>query len=168
MGNNNSKAFDSLTTKYLKIRRRLPNKLAIVAVNFFKRNFKVGGYVDTSFTKWKDSGKKNRKTLVNTGNLRRSIKKIYSSIKKVVVGVTGTIPYAQIHNEGGKIEITPKMRRNFWYMYGKTGDVKYKAMALTPKTHIDIPQRQFIGEDNKAIEIALDREIIRQFKTLKP
>lgn len=165
MVNKNSHKLDSLYTNYKKVRKGLTNKLAIVAVNFFKRNFRVGGFVDKPFKKWKDSGKKSGKTLVKTGNLRRSIKKIVANFKGFVVGVTGNIAYAKIHNEGGKIEITQKMRRQFWYMYGKTGEVKYKAMALTSKTHIEIPERKYIG-DSEAIEIALEREIKKQFKKL--
>lgn len=163
--NNNAGEFDSLRQQYLKLRRALPRKLATTAVNFFKRNFRVGGYVDTTFTKWKDSNN-GRSTMVKSGNLRRAIKKIYVRPNRIVVGVAGNIPYARIHNEGGKIAITPKMRRYFWGMFLQTNDEKYKWMALTKKTHIEIPQRQFIGEDNKAVEKTLEREIIRQMKKL--
>lgn len=165
--NNNAGELDALRTKYLKLRRALPRKLAITAVNFFKRNFRLGGYVDTTFTKWKDSHN-GRTTMVKTGNLRRAIKKIYVTANRIVVGVAKNIPYARIHNEGGTVPITPKMRRYFWAMYKKTGQDKYKWMAITKKTHIEIPKRQFIGDDNKAIEKTLERQIIKEFKTLRP
>jgi hypothetical protein len=76
--------------------------------------------------------------------------------------------YAAIHNNGGKIPVTPKMRKFFWAKYyeragnvtklksGKASASKrnvalssevqfYKNMALTKRAHITIPQRQFIG-----------------------
>lgn len=150
------------------MRQRLPNLIAITAVNFFKRNFKVGGFQDTPFKKWKEvkGNKSGRKPLVQSGNLRRGIKKIKVTQNKIIVGVAGNIPYAQIHNEGGKIPITPKMRRWAWYMFKKTNNELYKGIALTSKKHIEIPERKFIG-DSVALDKALERLIIKQMKTLE-
>lgn len=150
MNNDNSRAFESLTENYRQIRRRLPNKIATTAVNFFKRNFRVGGFQDTPFKKWKDpqklkkerKTKKGNTTLIESGNLRRGIKKISAKRNSIVVGISKNIPYAQIHNEGGKIP-----RKN-----GKT---------------TEMPQRQFIG-DSDAIETALNRTIIKELKKLQP
>lgn len=72
-----------------------------------------------------------------------------NSIHHTAVGnqveVSSPLPYANIHNEGGRIPITSKMRAFFWARYKETKDPIYKACALTKKTHIDIPQRQFTG-----------------------
>lgn len=165
--NDNTIIFLKLEQDYKRIRQRLPNQIAITAVNFFKRNFKVGGFVDRPFKKWKEVGGKNKrgKTLVKSGNLRRAIKKLRVTRNKVVVGINKNIPYAQIHNDGGKIPITPKMRRWAWYMFKKTNNELYKGIALTSKTHLDIPERKFIG-DSIALDITLQRMILKQLNTL--
>lgn len=161
MLNNNEEVLRQLQKDYSKFKTKLPRKVAITAVNFVKRNFQLGGFVDKPFQKWKKPLKKRGKTLVKTGNLRRSIKHISISPKRVVIG--SNLPYAEIHNDGGKIEITPKMRRYFWALFKKTAKLEFKAMALTKKTHIEIPKRQFIG-DSKALPIALNMMIIKELK----
>lgn len=161
MHNDNEAVLQRLEKSYLEFKRKLPRKVAVVAVNFYKRNFQVGGFVDKPFQKWKKPSKKGGNTLVKTGNLRRSVKQISVSPTRVVIG--SDMPYAKIHNEGGKIEITPKMRRYFWAMFKKTKDVKYKAMALTKQKHLTMPKRQFIG-DSHALPVALDRMIIKELK----
>lgn len=162
---NNSRQFNILLQEYNQLRNRLPNKIAITAVNFFKRNFKVGGFVDKPFQKWKKSQMNKRTTMVQSGNLRRAIKKLRVSRNRVVVGIGQHIPYAQIHNEGGQIPITPKMRRFFWAKFKETGKEHWKNMALTKKKHLEIPQRKFIG-DTKALEITIERMMIKELKTL--
>lgn len=94
--------------------------------------------------KWRDRKFGNRGTLlVATGRLRGSIK-----MKATGRSITfsSDTPYAGIHNEGGEIEVTKKMKRYFWYMYGQTGYEPYKAMAMKKiGSKIVIPKRQFIG-----------------------
>ena len=165
MRNRNTQKFVILEAKYKSLRRRLPNKIAITLVNFFKRNFKVGGFVDRPFKKWRKSrypGKRGT-TMVQSGKTRRDIKKLQVSPRKVVVGIGSHNKYAEIHNTGGKIPITPKMRRFFWAKYYETENEFWKNMALTPKTEIDVPQRQFIG-DSKALKTTIDRMIIKELK----
>lgn len=165
MLNDNSKEFELLERKYRSFRKRLPNKLAITAVNFFKRNFQVGGFVDSPFRKW-DKRKNPRakgKLMVKSGRTRRGIRKLHVSQNKIVVGLGNENKYAALHNKGGKIKITPKMRRFFWAKWYETGNEFWKNLALTKKTHLDIPQRKFIG-DSKAIEKTIDRAIIKELK----
>ena len=163
--NKNTNQFRDLERKYLAFKRRVPNKIAITAVNFFKRNFKVGGFVDSPFRKWKKNAnpRKRGAILVKSGRLRRGIKKLKVTSTKVVVGVSSQIKYARIHNEGGKIPITQKMRRYFWAMHKKTGNEFYKNMALTSKTHIEIPERTFI-DDSVSLEKTLDRMLIKELE----
>lgn len=172
MNNDNSRTFEELTRQYLAIKRSLPRKFAKTSVNFFKRNFRAGGHVGNTFTKWKKPSaiKKGKTTLIQSGNLRRAIKVVSVSDKRVVVGINKNIPYAKLHNEGGNIPITPKMRRFFWSQFIKTGLEQWKWMALTNKSEIEIPQRQFItpmGEENKALRKALNRLAIRELKKLE-
>ncbi len=57
------------------------------------------------------------------------------------------LAYANIHNEGGRIPITAKMRRYFWarFIESKASEEHWRAMALTKKKQISIPRRTFVG-----------------------
>lgn len=107
----------------------------------FDRNFERKAFFNK---KWRDRKFGNRGTLlVATGRLRRSI-----TMKATERSITfsSDTPYASIHNEGGEIEVTKKMKGYFWYMYGQTGYEPYKAMAMKRVgSKITIPKRQFIG-----------------------
>lgn len=114
-----------------------------------------------------------------TGGLRGSVRSrkrgmelVYSSHK----------PYARIHNEGGEIKVTKKMRGFFWhklketegkYEYRKDGEKRnnkrnrqlsikeefYRAMALKKVgSVIRIPERRFIGHGKNTDRII--REIV--------
>ncbi len=119
--------------------------------------------------------------LQRTGGLRRSIRSrkrrgelVYSSSK----------PYAQIHNEGGEIKVTRKMKGYFFgklkeirgkYQYKKNGERRgnkrnrelsekeqfYLAMALKKVgSTVKIPERRFIGTGRNTDRII--REITEQ------
>jgi len=112
----------------------------------FDQNFPRGGFFGSTW-KAKLSGEASR--LTGSGKLRRSIR---ATVRGSAVVFSSSEPYAAIHNEGGKITVTSKMRRYFWamyYKYGKKGDKAemYKALALKRVgSAIVIPQRQFIGD----------------------
>ena len=164
--NNNAELMTELERKYEKFRSEIPAKLAVTLVNFFKRNFDRGGFVDKPFKRWPDLQNprdKGRSKLVKSGRLRRAIKKMQVSRNRVVVGVGSEIKYARIQNNGGNIPITPKMRRYFWAMYKQTGQEYYKSLALTKKSHLTIPGRKFIG-DSEALMITADRMIQKELK----
>lgn len=164
MRNNNTNEIEKLRNKYRRFRQSIPQKAAVTMVNFFKRNFQAGGFVDVPFQKWKKSIYPGaRRTMVRSGNTRRQIKKIQVSETRVVVGIANHNHYAKIHNEGGQILITPKMRRFFWAKYKETGREYWKNLAITKKTHIDIPKRQFIG-NSIALEKTMDRMLINELK----
>ena len=136
----------------------------IESLDEFDRNFTRRGFFTDAWKRKKhDDG---HPILMKTGTLRRSI----------VAQQTGTSlefgsseKYAVIHNNGGEIHVTAKMKRYFWAMYqqatGKISQRKdgtnrktkknvqlsadaafYKAMALKKVgSTIVIPKRQFIG-----------------------
>lgn len=96
--------------------------------------------------------------LFQRGDLRRSLR---ISRHGDTIRVTSSVPYANIHNEGGRIEITDKMRRYFLYRAHLAYKSKQKkqariwgSLARGKKTLIVIPKRQFIGK-HKAIDQAL-------------
>lgn len=169
--NNNAKQFDVLKQKYEVFRNKVPDMIAIQAVNFFKRNFELQGFVDNGVEKWKtlsNPADRSRQILRKRGTLKNAIRKIKAERSKVVVGVGADVKYAALQNNGGQVLITPKMRRYFWAMYKQTGQEYYKGLALTKKKHLDIPARKFIG-DSAALVKNIDRMIVKEMNlALKP
>ena len=84
--------------------------------------------------------------LILHGTLRRSID---FDVQGNRVIISSELPYANIHNEGGriKIEITPAMRRFFLARYLQTKKVQWLGLYKKKKTHITvvIHKRQFAG-----------------------
>ncbi|MCH4824284.1 phage virion morphogenesis protein [Gramella lutea] len=161
---------------FQKIGRELMKDAQTIAevemLNFVLSNFEKQGFTDSGFTPWqkrKDDADPGRAILVKSGGLRDSVKVTHSSQEKVELSATAK--HAQIHNEGGTINIpvTKKMRKYFWYMYKSTKQAKWKGMALTKKSHfnVKIPKRQFMGESkqfNEHIEGLFFKAIVERFK----
>jgi len=131
-------------------------------------------YFDRSFERkafdgkaWKVRRHRNAKgsLLLQTGQLRRSIS---HRVSGRTITFVSHLPYARIHNDGGEIKVTAKMKKFFWAMYRKNsvrikkrktdGQVTsatrkfsedaefWKSLALKKVgSTIKIPQRQFIG-----------------------
>lgn len=107
------------------------------------------GKLEASHTKIKftDQGKhNNNRGLLNPGGkMYRAIKYTVSE-NTVSVGVDlKTIPYAEIHNEGGKIPITPKMRGFFLAKFRETGNPFWFNMSRHKGNTITMPKRQFLA-----------------------
>lgn len=121
------------------------------SVKFFKESFVKGGFTDSSFQKWSKSNSPlaGKRTMQKTMKLMRSIKKKSATMSRVVV--IADSDYADIHNSGGTIEVTAKMKRYFWakyYEFNKEGPKAEfcKAMALRKVgSKITIPKHQFMG-----------------------
>ena len=81
----------------------------------FDRNFERKAFFDKA---WPGTRHPNRigSLLMRTGALRRSMqcKKEGNTLR-----FTSSEPYAALHNEGGQMVVTPKMKRYFWAMYYK-------------------------------------------------
>lgn len=85
----------------------------------------------------------NQTLLQSSGALIESMTHNVLSARSVEVG--SNVAYAAIHNFGGKVRVTAKSRRYFWAQYKKTGDERWKRMALTKRDSFEIPQREFLG-----------------------
>lgn len=77
----------------------------VTGINFFKDSFNKQGWTDNGFTPWppRKTGSDGRGILIKTTNLRDSIRVMESSPLRIVYGTS--VPYAQIHNQGGTIEV---------------------------------------------------------------
>lgn len=132
----------------------------------FDRNFTRQAFFTDKWARRRYDPDPSRSILIKSGRLRQSIK---SRIEGNTIIYESTEPYAAIHNEGGRIKVTRRMKGYFWYLYReatgsrrvkKNGQLRndkhnrklsadarfYRAMALKPVgSEIKIPKRQFIG-----------------------
>lgn len=127
------------------IKTDILNDLRVELVDEFDLNFKRKAFFSD---KWKPRAHDYRRgsLLMVSSALRRSIMDNAQTLENGV-RFSSAMPYASIHNEGGKITVTAKMKRFFWYKYKQTKDEAWKRMALmkTGKA-IEMPERRFIGD----------------------
>lgn len=100
--------------------KQILQDVAVELTDEFDRNFERKAF----FTKkWKQVklSKKRGSLMSRTGHLRRSIR---NKIGDKNISWTSSTPYAEIHNNGGEIEVTAKMKKYFWAMYIKTAGIK--------------------------------------------
>jgi len=148
--------------------------LKVELADEFDKNFERKAFFSQP---WRQRRSGNRGSLMmNTGRLRRSLR---ARVTNNAVVFTSDAPYASIHNEGGTIKVTPKMKRYFWAKFYETsGKVKvnartrtisraaqkysseaeyYKSLALMRVgSKITIPERRFIG-DAPEVQAAVKR-----------
>ncbi len=122
----------------------------------FKKNFTKHSFFGD---RWKRPRMRNtRGALLGQGTLMNSLQ---SELTPNGIRYSSSVPYAQIHNEGGEIVVTAKMKRYFWRMYYLCTNAdkqknltkeaqQWKALALKKVgSKIVIPKRQFIGQHPK-------------------
>ncbi len=153
--NDLNRFFETLRTDYLY--ERVPNIVAEVATDFFKQRFTEKEWEGTT---WKPTSfpAGSGSLMLRSGALVNSIRPSVVGAGRVVISAgESKVPYAQIHNEGGQITVTPKMKKFAWAKHYQAGGSPkgqdptpqakfYKAMALKkPGSTINIPQRRFMG-----------------------
>lgn len=141
------------------------NQIANECVNFYIDSFNNQGFTDYSFTPWEKSLKNNGATLVLTGNLRNSIRA--TNVTRNGFTIESNTPYSRIHNEGGTIPITDKMKKFFLSQgISKKNSNKRESNMFFKLAHsngsITIPKRQFMGESN-TLNNQITDYIIRYF-----
>jgi phage gpG-like protein len=175
MDNENISGLDDVLRRLAEAQRYFDNDVPVVigveAVNHFKESFQNEGFTDSSLKKW-DSRKTKRVNGTNAQKILSKSGELGDSIDYRIEGDTVVIysdkPYAQIHNEGGTIAVTDKMRAFFWQQYyvavdatGNKEDAlaqQFKFMALA--NSITIQQRQFMG-DSQALTEKISNKIVR-------
>lgn len=135
----------------------------------FQASFDNEGFTDDKLVKWakrkkKDKNKKKRNLLVGkgSGRLRRSFRKKVRGTKVLIYTAT---PYAEIHNEGGIVKATVKVRAHT--RKSKRGRKKTvtKVKGHTRNMNTKIPKRQFMGESRKVTK-GLERQMEKEFKRI--
>jgi phage gpG-like protein len=119
----------------------------------FDRNFERKAFFTAA---WKPAVHNSIGSLMmRTGALRKSLRS--QIIGNSAVKWESSLPYAGMHNSGGTIIVTKKMKGFFWYRFrmaagggSKNLNIEalfWRAMALKPEgSAITIPRRQFIGD----------------------
>lgn len=172
----------------LAIRRTLTD-VRVEMTEEFDRNFTRHAFFTESWArKAHDNGKP---ILMDTGNLRHSIG---SQQTRDSVVFFSTEKYALIHNNGGEIKVTARMKKYFWWRYmqvaGKMTRTKagtfsrskknqqlgadaefFKCMALKRVgSKITIPRRQFIGmhpQIRQAVQEIIEHNFNQYFDNIK-
>ena len=181
-----SASFYSLKTRTMnddvrKIIRRILKDIRVEMGDEFDRNFERQAFFSEAWQRRKSPTRPGGSILIETGNLRRSIR---SRTTEDSITFYTDLPYAAIHNDGGEIKVTQKMKRYFWHKYyestGSFGRRKdgtprkdkrtvrlateaefWKFMALKKEgSTIKIPRRRFLGVSPEVEQTV--REIIEE------
>lgn len=168
--------------------RRILKDIQIDLADEFDKNFERQAFFSEAWARRKSPTRPGGHILVDTGNLRRSIKSVTDGNS---ISFSSTLPYAEIHNEGGTITVTSKMKRFFWHKYyestGSFGRRKdgskrkdkrtvqlsteaefWKFMALMKVgKKITIPRRRFLGtspEVERLVKEIIEENLDEYFK----
>ena len=150
---------------------RILKDIQVELTDEFDKNFEREAFFSETWARRKSPvhGGRSGHLLVDTGALRGSIR---SQIKGESVFFSSDLPYSGIHNEGGEIIVTERMKRFFWAKFRKANgnswsrktsenaEVEFwKMMALKKVgTTIKIPCRRFLGVNSDVEKIV--REIV--------
>jgi phage gpG-like protein len=171
--------------------KRILRDIQVELSDEFDKNFERQAYFSKAWARRSSPLRPGRGILVDTGKLRRSVK---SRVSGSSIVFESDLEYASIHNEGGEIKVTAKMKKYFWHKYcestgafgrKKDGTVrkdkrtvqlgteaefwKHMAMMKVGKT-IKIPKRQFLGvspEVEKAVREIIEENISEYLNSIE-
>lgn len=179
----------------IQLSRLLSNILRDIRVELaeeFDRNFERQAFCLESWQRRKSPAGQGRGILIQTGALRRSIK---SQVHETAVEFSSDLPYAALHNSGGEIVVTERMKKYFWYRHIKakagikrkkngelragkanaqlSAEAEFWQRMATKKvgSTIKIPRCQFIGtspELERNVEDIIDENLEEFFNQYEP
>ncbi|WP_290069519.1 phage virion morphogenesis protein, partial [Muribaculum intestinale] len=94
--------------------RKIISDIKVWLGDEFDQNFERQAFFSQSWARRKSPTRPGGHMLVDTGALRRSVR---GEIRESSIVFFSDLPYASIHNEGGEIKVTARMKRFFWYKY---------------------------------------------------
>ena len=94
--------------------KRILKDIQVELSDEFDQNFEREAFFSEAWARRKSPTRPDGHILVDTGNLRRSIQ---SRTTDNSITFFTTEPYAEIHNDGGEIVVTAKMKKYFWHKY---------------------------------------------------
>lgn len=125
--------------------RRILSDIRVELGDEFDRNFERQAFFNDAWARRKSPTRPGGTILVDTGTLRRSVR---SRTTDDSITFYTDLPYAAIHNDGGEIVVTEKMKRFFWHKYYEaTGSFGRKRMVSggMTKGRASFPQRPISG-----------------------
>lgn len=138
----------------------------VYCLRWFDDSFQKQGFTDAAFTPWQKRKEPDRRPggaiLVDTTFLRKSLNVLEEGANSITFGTH--VPYARIHNYGGRLTVTQNVRGFHRVRNGKREQVK----PHTRKMNALYPERKFIGESKQmmqGLEQWLFNEIENRFKT---
>ena len=153
---NEQQVFNRIKAKLQRAVSSLPKVIGNDAVNFSLDRFKDQNWIGDSTEPWLPRSTNNKKNvgkaiLIQTGRLRRGTRILSVGENKVVIG--NDVPYARIHNYGGKIqrhERSETFKRNRFTRGTRKGKFKKGTTAGKGFTYkagvVNMPKRQFMGK----------------------
>lgn len=171
-----------------KIIRNILNDVRVELSDEFDRNFERQAFFNEAWQRRSSPTRSGGSILIDTGKLRQSIS---SRTTDSSITFCSTQPYAAIHNDGGEIKVTARMKRFFWHKYHeatglfgrkKNGERRndkrtiqlsteaefWKHMALMKEgKSIKIPRRRFLGaspEVEQAVKDIIEENLAEYFE----
>lgn len=97
-----------------KIIRNILNDVRVELSDEFDRNFERQAFFNEAWQRRSSPTRPGGSILIDTGKLRQSIS---SRTTDSSITFCSTLPYAAIHNDGGEVKVTARMKRFFWHKY---------------------------------------------------
>ena len=168
--------------------RKILSDIRVEVTEEIDRNFERQSFFNEAWQRRKSPANGSGHLLVASGALRRDIS---SRTDETSITFTTSLPYAAIHNEGGDIQVTARMKRYFWHRYyeaagaftrKKNGSPSrskrnlslsteaefWKAMALMKVgSVVRIPRRRFIGaapQMEQAVKEIIEENLTQYFE----
>lgn len=110
-GKNVIKELERLVKEYISLTLQ---DIRVEAAEEFDMNFQRQAFFNEKWARRKFNDDETRNILTGTGALRQSI---IGQVEDDRVVFETTLPYASIHNEGGTITVTARMKGYFWRQY---------------------------------------------------
>ena len=169
-----------MTDNFTRTIKKILRDIQVELTDEFDRNFEREAFFSEAWERRRSPVRANGHLLVD------------SEIKESSIVFKSDLPYAAIHNEGGEIKVTQRMKKFFWYKYYSTtgtfgrrkdGSLRrdkrnnrltteaefWKCMALMKVgASIKIPRRQFLGkspEVEQAVREIIEENITEYFNT---
>lgn len=146
--------------------RRLLQDIRVGLDDEFDQNFTRQAFFSEKWQRVQRPSRAGKNILVDSGALRRSFR---GKVGANTITWESTLPYASLHNDGGEIIVTARMKKFFWYKHCSTKEKfdrkkdgslskNKRTTALTAEaefwkrlalmkvgSRIKLPKRQFLG-----------------------
>ena len=164
-----------------KVIRGILSDIRVELDDEYDKNFERQGFFSETWQRRRSPLRSGGPILIDSGSLRKSIG---SMINDNEITFFSSLPYASIHNDGGEIKVTGRMKSFFWHKYyeavgsfrrKKNGDRRndkrtvrlsteaefWRMMALMKEGKtIRMPRRRFLGMSPEVEKTV--REIIEE------